>query len=101
VSDCSWKPLKLLLPPLEGASIVNGDPLMSNASASNGAGTCGGVGEQHLCLKKGRFPEPDASAGAMLEQLPPTLTATAGAGDDAPDAGDMVEGLAGVAMRNA
>jgi hypothetical protein len=37
----------------------------------------------------------------MLEQIPPTFTATAGAGDDAPDAGDMIEGLVGVAMRNA
>ena len=53
-----------------------------------------------LCLKEGRFPELDAGAIAMVEQLPPTLTATAGAWDDAPDVGDMVEGLACVAMRN-
>ena len=36
----------------------------------------------------------------MVEQLPPTLTTTAGAWNDVSDAGDMVEGLAGVAMRN-
>jgi len=53
-----------------------------------------------LCLKEGRFPESDACVGTMLEQLPPTLTATAEAGDDDLDAGDMVEGLASVAMRN-
>jgi hypothetical protein len=124
VSDCSWKPSKLLLPPLEDASTT----LMSNASASNGAGTCGGVGEKMgadaveeiwttsclaavdnsppgviintLCLKEGRFPEPDTGAGGMLEKLPLTLTATAEAGNDAPDAYDVVEGLAGITMRN-
>ena len=37
----------------------------------------------------------------MVVQMPPTLTATAKAGDDAPDVGDMVEGLASVAMKNA
>jgi hypothetical protein len=53
-----------------------------------------------LCLKEGCFPEPDAGVIVMVEQLPPTLTATAGVGDDAPDACDMVEGLVGVTMRN-
>ena len=43
VFNCSWKQSKLLLPPLEGASTMNGDPLMSNASTSNGAGSCSGV----------------------------------------------------------
>jgi hypothetical protein len=128
VSDCSWKLSKLLLPPLEGASTVKGVPLISNASASTGPGACSGVGENMvaytveeiwttsfiaavdssplgvnintLCLKEGRFPEPDAGVIGMLEQLPPTLTATAAAGDDTPDACDMVDGSAGVAMRN-
>jgi hypothetical protein len=107
VSDCSWKLSKLLLPPREGASTVNGVPLISNASASNGAGACSGVGEKMvaytgeeiwttfciasvdssplgvnintLCLKEGRFPEPDACAIGMVEHLPPTFTATAAA----------------------
>jgi hypothetical protein len=128
VSDCSCKLSKLLLPPFEGASTVKRVPLISNASASTGAGACSGVGEKMvadtveeiwttscitavdssplgmnintLCLKEERFPKPDASAIGMLEQLPPTLTATAVAGDDAPDAGDMVDGSACVAMRN-
>ena len=51
-----------------------------------------------LCLKDARFLELDAGAIAMVEQLPPTLTAIAGAGDDALNVGDMVEGLAGVAI---
>ena len=46
-----------------------------------------------LCLKEG-------GAIAMVEQLPPTLTAIAGVGDDASDACDMVEGLACFTMRN-
>jgi hypothetical protein len=128
VSDCSWKLSKLLLPPLEGASIVTGVPFISNASVSTGAGACSGVGEKMvantveeiwttsciaavdnsplgvnintLCLKEGRFPKLDAGVIGMLEQLPPTLTATAAVGDDAPDAGDMVDGSACVAMRN-
>jgi hypothetical protein len=118
----------LLLPPLEGASTVNGDPLMSNALVSNGVNTCSVMEEKivadaveeiwtisciaavdnslpgliinTLCLKEGRFPEPDASAIAMVEQLPPTFIATAGAGDDAPDTCDMVEGLTNVAIKN-
>jgi hypothetical protein len=44
-----------------------------------------------LCLREGRFPEPNACAIAMVEQLSPTITATAEAGDNALDAGDMVE----------
>lgn len=116
----------MLLPPLECVSIVNGDPLMSNASASNGTCTKSGVGEKMvadvveeiwtiscmaavdnspprviintLCLKDARFLELDAGAIAMVEQLPPILTAIAGAGDDALNVGDMVEGLAGVAI---
>ncbi len=51
-----------------------------------------------LCLKKGRFLELDAGAIAMVEQLPSILTAIAGAGDDALNVGDMVEGLACVAI---
>ena len=107
MSDCSWKPLELFLPPLEGASTMNGDPLMYNASASNVGGTCSGVGEKMvadtveniwttscitavensppwviittLCLKEGHFLEPDVSVIAIIEQLPPILTAIAGA----------------------
>jgi hypothetical protein len=36
----------------------------------------------------------------MVEQLPPTLTATVGRRDDVPDAGNMVDEAEGVAMRN-
>jgi hypothetical protein len=102
---------------------------MSNASASNGACAYSGVGEKMvadtveemwttfcisavdnsplgmnintLCLKDGRFLEPDAGVIAMVEQLPLTLTVTVGTGDDAPDACDMVDESASVAMRNA
>jgi hypothetical protein len=51
VFDCSLKPSKLLLPTLEGAWTVNGDSLMSDASASYGAGTCGGMGEKNDCRR--------------------------------------------------
>jgi hypothetical protein len=50
-----------------------------------------GVNINTLYLKEGRFSEPDAGAIGMLEQLSPTLTAAVAAGDDAPDAGDMVD----------
>ena len=46
-----------------------------------------------LCLKEGCFPEPDAGVIALVEQLPPTLTGTAGAGDDTPDACNIVDKL--------
>lgn len=49
--DCSWKPSKLLLPPFEGTSTMNGDPLVSNTSASNGAYICNGVGEKMVTNK--------------------------------------------------
>ena len=92
---------------------------MSNASASNGAGLGSGVGDKMvadtveeicttssiaavdnsppgviintLCLKDGRFLKPDAGAIALVEQLPPTLAGTAGAGDDTSDAGNIVD----------
>jgi hypothetical protein len=60
-----------------------------------------GVNINTLCLKEGCFPKPDAGVIGMVEQLPPTLTTIAAAGDDAPDAGDMVDGLTSVAMKNA
>ena len=108
VSDCSWKLSKLLLPPLEGASTVKGVPLISNASASTGAGACNGVGEKWLQTRfsfRGEHQHPLFERGTFSRTrcrrfLPPTLTTTAAAGDDAPDACDMVEELTNVAMRN-
>ena len=110
VSNCSWKPSKLLLPPLEGAMIVNGDTWMSISSGWNGAGWGSEVGEissaqvddfiattfciaaidnslpwviiNTLCLKERRFLESDACA--MVEQLAAltcALMTRAGVGD--------------------
>ena len=129
VSDCSWKPSKLLLPPHEGASIVNGDPLISTSLASNGTGTCNGAGEKFppnvvdeictssciaavdnspprviintLCLKERRFPEPNACT--MVEQLTPALMRTVGAGDEALDTcamASLIMTIAGAGFTN-
>ena len=51
------------------------------------------------CLKEGCFVE--SNACAIVEQLAPAFMRTTGAGDEAPDASAMVEGLAGIVMSNA